>query len=208
MHYALTRRYCAHVRGRSAWLQFVCCSLHLQPMQYHPHSRWTTSPLSLLYGTHCCAPCRRGGLETRHTLGLLDVPHAWATLFCTLKTAQGKMQNLQQTTEGWSYKCLQIPVLQWTCGGVQNNSVLGKKPWRDPPGTQLPPPKGSGQNLCLSPEGTRGFSRFLFLHTAPLISTPLETVDALVEDVAKFVCVVESYPEPEITWTRNSIPIR
>ncbi|XP_071436642.1 muscle, skeletal receptor tyrosine-protein kinase isoform X2 [Pithys albifrons albifrons] len=43
---------------------------------------------------------------------------------------------------------------------------------------------------------------------APLISTPLETVDALVEDVAKFVCVVESYPEPEITWTRNSIPIR
>ncbi|NXL23786.1 MUSK kinase, partial [Setophaga kirtlandii] len=46
------------------------------------------------------------------------------------------------------------------------------------------------------------------LHTAPLISTPLETVDALVEDVAKFVCVVESYPEPEITWTRNSIPIR
>ncbi|XP_068279596.1 muscle, skeletal receptor tyrosine-protein kinase isoform X4 [Nyctibius grandis] len=43
---------------------------------------------------------------------------------------------------------------------------------------------------------------------APFISTPLETVDALVEDVAKFVCVVESYPEPEITWTRNSIPIR
>ncbi|KAJ7417531.1 Muscle, skeletal receptor tyrosine protein kinase [Willisornis vidua] len=43
---------------------------------------------------------------------------------------------------------------------------------------------------------------------SPLISTPLETVDALVEDVAKFVCVVESYPEPEITWTRNSIPIR
>lgn len=36
----------------------------------------------------------------------------------------------------------------------------------------------------------------------------METVDALVEDVAKFVCVVESYPEPEITWTRNSIPIR
>ncbi|XP_050185327.1 muscle, skeletal receptor tyrosine-protein kinase isoform X4 [Myiozetetes cayanensis] len=43
---------------------------------------------------------------------------------------------------------------------------------------------------------------------APLITTPLETLDALVEDVAKFVCVVESYPEPEITWTRNSIPIR
>ncbi|XP_042685384.1 muscle, skeletal receptor tyrosine-protein kinase isoform X7 [Centrocercus urophasianus] len=46
------------------------------------------------------------------------------------------------------------------------------------------------------------------LQKAPFISTPLETVDALVEDVAKFVCVVESYPEPEITWTRNSIPIR
>ncbi|XP_075383293.1 muscle, skeletal receptor tyrosine-protein kinase isoform X2 [Mycteria americana] len=46
------------------------------------------------------------------------------------------------------------------------------------------------------------------LPKAPLISTPLETVDALVEDVAKFVCVVESNPEPEITWTRNSIPIR
>ncbi|XP_074022452.1 muscle, skeletal receptor tyrosine-protein kinase isoform X3 [Numenius arquata] len=46
------------------------------------------------------------------------------------------------------------------------------------------------------------------LPKAPLISTPLETVDALVEDEAKFVCVVESYPEPEITWTRNSIPIR
>ncbi|XP_030910162.1 muscle, skeletal receptor tyrosine-protein kinase isoform X4 [Melopsittacus undulatus] len=43
---------------------------------------------------------------------------------------------------------------------------------------------------------------------APLISTPLETVDALVEEVAKFVCVVESYPQPEITWTRNGIPIR
>ncbi|XP_074788458.1 muscle, skeletal receptor tyrosine-protein kinase isoform X2 [Athene noctua] len=46
------------------------------------------------------------------------------------------------------------------------------------------------------------------LPKAPLISTPLETVDALVEDVAKFVCAVESYPEAEITWTRNSIPIR
>uniref|UniRef100_A0A8C6IY21 receptor protein-tyrosine kinase n=1 Tax=Melopsittacus undulatus TaxID=13146 RepID=A0A8C6IY21_MELUD len=52
------------------------------------------------------------------------------------------------------------------------------------------------------------FSHFLFVHTAPLISTPLETVDALVEEVAKFVCVVESYPQPEITWTRNGIPIR
>ncbi|XP_025064764.1 muscle, skeletal receptor tyrosine-protein kinase isoform X3 [Alligator sinensis] len=46
------------------------------------------------------------------------------------------------------------------------------------------------------------------LPKAPLITTPLETVDALVEEVAKFMCVVESYPEPEITWTRNNIPIR
>jgi len=68
--------------------------------------------------------------------------------------------------------------------------------------------KGVWQASCLSLDGTRRFSHVLFLHTAPLISTPLETVDALVEDVAKFVCVVESYPEPEITWTRNSIPIR
>uniref|UniRef100_A0A8C3FPR9 receptor protein-tyrosine kinase n=1 Tax=Chrysemys picta bellii TaxID=8478 RepID=A0A8C3FPR9_CHRPI len=46
------------------------------------------------------------------------------------------------------------------------------------------------------------------LPKAPLINTPLETVDALVEEVAKFMCVVDSYPEPEITWTRNNIPIR
>ncbi|KYO35162.1 muscle, skeletal receptor tyrosine-protein kinase [Alligator mississippiensis] len=46
------------------------------------------------------------------------------------------------------------------------------------------------------------------LPKAPLITTPPETVDALVEEVAKFMCVVESYPEPEITWTRNNIPIR
>ncbi|XP_073202393.1 muscle, skeletal receptor tyrosine-protein kinase isoform X2 [Lepidochelys kempii] len=46
------------------------------------------------------------------------------------------------------------------------------------------------------------------LPKAPLINTPLETVDALVEEVAKFMCVVDSNPEPEITWTRNNIPIR
>lgn len=28
--------------------------------------------------------------------------------------------------------------------GMQNTSVLGKKPWSDPPRTQPPPPKGSG----------------------------------------------------------------
>lgn len=61
--------------------------------------------------------------------------------------------------------------------------------------------------VALSRRHQKAFA-FSLLHTAPLISTPLETVDALVEDVAKFVCVVESYPEPEITWTRNSIPIR
>lgn len=61
--------------------------------------------------------------------------------------------------------------------------------------------------VTLSSRHQKVFS-FSLLHTAPLISTPLETVDALVEDVAKFVCVVESNPEPEITWTRNSIPIR
>lgn len=88
---------------------------------------------------------------------------------------------------------------------VQSTSALGKKPWSDTAGTRLP--KWSDR-LRASVGGTGRFSHFLFLCAAPLISTPLETVDALVEDVAKFVCVVESYPEPEITWTRNSIPIR
>ncbi|XP_077672610.1 muscle, skeletal receptor tyrosine-protein kinase isoform X3 [Eretmochelys imbricata] len=46
------------------------------------------------------------------------------------------------------------------------------------------------------------------LPKAPFINIPLETVDALVEEVAKFMCVVDSNPEPEITWTRNNIPIR
>ncbi|CAI9544146.1 unnamed protein product, partial [Staurois parvus] len=43
---------------------------------------------------------------------------------------------------------------------------------------------------------------------APFITTPLETLDGLVEDVATFICAVDSYPPPEITWTRNNIPIR
>ncbi|XP_077201400.1 muscle, skeletal receptor tyrosine-protein kinase [Paroedura picta] len=46
------------------------------------------------------------------------------------------------------------------------------------------------------------------LPKAPIISTALETVDALVEEVATFVCVVEAYPQAEVTWTRNNIPIR
>ncbi|XP_069601614.1 muscle, skeletal receptor tyrosine-protein kinase [Ranitomeya imitator] len=46
------------------------------------------------------------------------------------------------------------------------------------------------------------------LPKAPFITTPLETLDALVEDVATFMCTVDSYPQSEITWTRNNIPIR
>ncbi|XP_060093149.1 muscle, skeletal receptor tyrosine-protein kinase [Heteronotia binoei] len=46
------------------------------------------------------------------------------------------------------------------------------------------------------------------LPKAPIISTALETVDALVEEIATFVCVVEAYPQAEVTWTRNNILIR
>ncbi|KAE8632690.1 hypothetical protein XENTR_v10001635 [Xenopus tropicalis] len=46
------------------------------------------------------------------------------------------------------------------------------------------------------------------LPKAPFITTPLETLDALVEDVATFMCAVDSNPSSEITWTRNNIPIR
>ncbi|KAM9093729.1 muscle, skeletal receptor tyrosine-protein kinase isoform 2-T2 [Sarcophilus harrisii] len=46
------------------------------------------------------------------------------------------------------------------------------------------------------------------LPKAPIITTPLETVDALVEEVATFMCAVESYPQPEIVWTRNKILIK
>lgn len=46
------------------------------------------------------------------------------------------------------------------------------------------------------------------LLSAPVITTPLETVDALVEEVATFMCAVESYPQPEISWTRNKILIK
>ncbi|KAJ7335393.1 hypothetical protein JRQ81_013334 [Phrynocephalus forsythii] len=46
------------------------------------------------------------------------------------------------------------------------------------------------------------------LPKAPIIITPLETVDALVEEEATFECVVEAFPQAEITWTRNNIPIR
>ncbi|XP_064414501.1 muscle, skeletal receptor tyrosine-protein kinase isoform X5 [Latimeria chalumnae] len=46
------------------------------------------------------------------------------------------------------------------------------------------------------------------LPKAPRIINTLETVDALVEEAATFVCAVESNPQAEITWTRNNIPIR
>ncbi|XP_074251264.1 muscle, skeletal receptor tyrosine-protein kinase isoform X2 [Saimiri boliviensis] len=46
------------------------------------------------------------------------------------------------------------------------------------------------------------------LPKAPVITTPLETVDALVEEVVTFMCAVESYPQPEISWTRNKILIK
>ncbi|XP_046501169.1 muscle, skeletal receptor tyrosine-protein kinase isoform X4 [Equus quagga] len=46
------------------------------------------------------------------------------------------------------------------------------------------------------------------LPKAPVITTPLETVDALVEEVATFMCAVESYPQPEISWTKNKILIK
>uniref|UniRef100_A0A5F8GZT6 receptor protein-tyrosine kinase n=1 Tax=Monodelphis domestica TaxID=13616 RepID=A0A5F8GZT6_MONDO len=53
------------------------------------------------------------------------------------------------------------------------------------------------------------FSFLIFLFSiAPIITTPLETVDALVEEVATFMCAVESYPQPEIAWTRNKILIK
>lgn len=51
------------------------------------------------------------------------------------------------------------------------------------------------------------FISFLW-SAAPIITTPLETVDALVEEEATFECVVEAFPQAEITWTRNNIPIR
>ncbi|XP_038625905.1 muscle, skeletal receptor tyrosine-protein kinase [Tachyglossus aculeatus] len=43
---------------------------------------------------------------------------------------------------------------------------------------------------------------------APVITTPLETMDASVEGTATFICAVDSYPQPEIAWTRNKILIK
>ncbi|XP_069779050.1 muscle, skeletal receptor tyrosine-protein kinase [Narcine bancroftii] len=55
---------------------------------------------------------------------------------------------------------------------------------------------------------TTGGSADGILPKAPQITSPLETVDALVEEEASFMCAVDSYPVAEITWTRNNIPIR
>ncbi|XP_032874052.1 muscle, skeletal receptor tyrosine-protein kinase isoform X2 [Amblyraja radiata] len=55
---------------------------------------------------------------------------------------------------------------------------------------------------------TTGSSADRILPKAPQITSPLETVDALVEEEASFLCAVDSNPTAEITWTRNNIPIR
>ncbi|XP_030623307.1 muscle, skeletal receptor tyrosine-protein kinase isoform X1 [Chanos chanos] len=46
------------------------------------------------------------------------------------------------------------------------------------------------------------------LQRAPRITTQLETVDALLDHNATFICEVDSYPPADITWTRNNYPIR
>ncbi|XP_053555980.1 muscle, skeletal receptor tyrosine-protein kinase [Bombina bombina] len=50
------------------------------------------------------------------------------------------------------------------------------------------------------------YSVYMEVHT-PFITTPLETLDALVEEVATFMCAVDSNPESEVAWTRNNNPI-
>uniref|UniRef100_A0A3B1ITI4 receptor protein-tyrosine kinase n=1 Tax=Astyanax mexicanus TaxID=7994 RepID=A0A3B1ITI4_ASTMX len=42
---------------------------------------------------------------------------------------------------------------------------------------------------------------------APRITTLLETVDALLDHNATFICEVDSYPTADISWTRNNHPI-
>lgn len=69
-----------------------------------------------------------------------------------------------------------------------------------------------GLSFCLIKDrwqvSTLESSLLFLLFLAPVITTPLETVDALVEEVATFMCAVESYPQPEISWTRNKILIK
>uniref|UniRef100_A0A8C1VDX4 receptor protein-tyrosine kinase n=1 Tax=Cyprinus carpio TaxID=7962 RepID=A0A8C1VDX4_CYPCA len=47
-----------------------------------------------------------------------------------------------------------------------------------------------------------------FSIAAPRITTLLETVDASLDHNATFICEVDSYPQADITWTRNNYPIR
>uniref|UniRef100_A0A673HXP8 Muscle, skeletal receptor tyrosine-protein kinase-like n=1 Tax=Sinocyclocheilus rhinocerous TaxID=307959 RepID=A0A673HXP8_9TELE len=50
---------------------------------------------------------------------------------------------------------------------------------------------------------------FIFFSiAAPRITTLLETVDASLDHNATFICEVDSYPQADITWTRNNYPIR
>lgn len=44
--------------------------------------------------------------------------------------------------------------------------------------------------------------------SAPKITTLLETVDALLDHNATFICEVDSHPPADITWMRNNYPIR
>ncbi|XP_067288700.1 muscle, skeletal receptor tyrosine-protein kinase [Pseudorasbora parva] len=46
------------------------------------------------------------------------------------------------------------------------------------------------------------------IQRAPRITTLLETVDASLDHNATFICEVDSYPQADITWTRNNYPIR
>lgn len=46
------------------------------------------------------------------------------------------------------------------------------------------------------------------LQRAPRITTLLETVDVPLDHNATFICEVDSYPQADITWTRNNYPIR
>uniref|UniRef100_A0A8C1GZD6 receptor protein-tyrosine kinase n=1 Tax=Cyprinus carpio TaxID=7962 RepID=A0A8C1GZD6_CYPCA len=52
------------------------------------------------------------------------------------------------------------------------------------------------------------FSQSEGLQRAPRITTLLETVDASLDHNATFICEVDSYPQADITWTRNNYPIR
>ncbi|KAG1971017.1 muscle, skeletal receptor tyrosine-protein kinase [Pimephales promelas] len=46
------------------------------------------------------------------------------------------------------------------------------------------------------------------IQRAPRITTLVETVDASLDHNATFICEVDSYPQADISWTRNNYPIR